>query len=183
MAKGFERIGSPVEAEEVCITIEDAERVRSIGHEIMFLSTSSKHIDDSIIAASVVAPNNFNIPGFWDSSVPALYMYVEDESYGEDGWRSLLRYNSYRDCEGLLGFESDYEIEILGEEVVIAKRSIFRLRDTREITSIRNNEIDIQVVERRTMTETPLTSAHIDTLERRTKRLAARSQRGETYGI
>lgn len=178
MANQFERIGQQASEADVLIGIDDAERMRYIAQNVILSPESSKHVSDSLIAASLVVSNQIYMPALAGDhgAAASLYAYVEDESFGDIGWRTLLKYHSYRMDDGLMGFESAYEVNVLDNEVVLAKRALYRLRDHRDV-STNGREINIVVDERRTMAETALQSCHVDRLESRMTRLVHRAER------
>lgn len=144
---------------------------------LFYQALSAKHISESTISASLVVSNHLRLPAYLDDSISSLYGYVEDESYGDNSWRTLLKYHSYgvRDG-GFLGFESEYVIDVLDDEVVLAKRSLYRRRDLKNV-SVNKAEINVEIFERRTMADTALESRHVGRLEQRMKRLVSRAER------
>lgn len=177
MAHGFERVGPLIEQNDVAIDLRDAERLRSIGDNVLLSSESTKHITDTSMTASLVVANHLRIPSLRDDNSAALYGYVEQNTYGDNGWQMRLKYHRYGERDGgLLGFESEYAIDVFDDEILFAKRSIYRLRDIKNI-SVGKNEINIEVLERRTMADTALERVHIDRLEERMRRLVGRAER------
>lgn len=174
MTKGFNRVGSGIGSDHVRIDIEEAERIRNIGTDLMFCEKSTKHIGETAISASLVASNMLGIHNYRPLDVANVYGYVEDESLGDDSWHLLLKYNSYKDLDGgLLGLESSYEVSVIDGSVAVALCGLYHLRDTRDI-KVRGNEIKIEQMEKRTMTEIPLTSERIDNLDEKIRRLIGR---------
>jgi hypothetical protein len=175
MAKGYNRIGPEVAAENLRIDIEEAERIRNIGVNLMLSDRSTKHFEETSISASLVADSSVGVYNYRPEEVSYVYGYVEEESLGDDSWRVLLKYNSYRDLDGgLFGLESAYEVNVIDGRVILALCGLQRLRDTRDI-KVRGREIFIEQMEKRVGAEVPLTSDRIDNLEVKVKKLLGRA--------
>lgn len=176
MAKGFNRIGPEVAAGQLKIDIEQAERIRNIGVDLMLSDRSTKHFEEASISASLVADSSVGVYNYRPEEVSYVYGYVEDESLGDDSWRVLLKYNSYRDLDGgLFGLESAYEVNVIDGRVILALCGLQRLRDTRDI-KVKRREIFIEQMEKRVMAEVPLTPERIDNLELKVKKLLGRAK-------
>jgi hypothetical protein len=93
MAKGYNRIGPEVAAENLRIDIEEAERIRNIGVNLMLSDRSTKHFEETSISASLVADSSVGVYNYRPEEVSYVYGYVEEESLGDDSWRVLLKYN------------------------------------------------------------------------------------------
>lgn len=127
MSQGFERVGPVLTQDEVLIDLHDAERMRSIGDNILLSKESTKHITDSRMSAALVVSNKLRIPRLLNDNSSAVYAYAENESYGDSGWRTILKYHRYGEHDGgFLGFESEYAVDVFGDEILFAKRSIYR---------------------------------------------------------
>lgn len=176
MAKGYNRIGPEVAAGQLKIDIEQAERIRNIGVDLMLSDRSTKHFEEASISASLVADSSVGVYNYRPEEVSYVYGYVEDESLGDDSWRVLLKYNSYRDLDGgLFGLESAYEVNVSDGRVILALCGLQRLRDTRDI-KVKRREIFIEQMEKRVMAEVPLTPERIDNLELKVKKLLGRAK-------
>jgi len=176
MSYGFERVGTPIVESAVTLSLEDAERLRSVGQNIILSANSATHMTDSTISAALVVSNHLYIPTLSHDNSSKVYGYAEEESYDDLGWRAAVKYHWYGQRDGTeIGFESDYLVDVFDDEVVFARRSLFRLRELRDI-SIIGHEINITSTERRTMADTPLESHHVDRIEKRVNNLVRRSE-------
>lgn len=175
MSYGFERVGAPIEEGSVSVSMQDAERLRAIGQNIIFSSKSSKYITDSTISASLVVANHLYIPTLGQDNSSKVYGFAEEESHDDGSWRAHVKYHWYGEREGTeIGFESDYLVDVFDDEVLFARRSLYRHRELRDISVI-GKEISIQTTERRTMADTALQSHHVDRLEKRVNNLVRRA--------
>jgi hypothetical protein len=175
MSYGFERVGAPIEEGSVSVNLEDAERLRAIGQNIIFSSKSSKHITDSTISASLVVANHLYIPTLSNDNSSKVYGYAEEESRDDGSWSAHVKYHWYGERDGTeIGFESDYLVDVFDDQVLFARRSLYRLRELRDISVI-GNEINIKTTERRTMADTALETHHLERLEKRVGNLVRRA--------
>jgi hypothetical protein len=178
MSYGFERVGPLAVEDDVLISMDDAERLRSIGQNLIMAQDSSQHITESTISAALVASVRFRVPILRHDNEDAssVYGYAEEVSYGNDGWRSLIKYHWYGKRDGSeIGFESDYVVDVFDNEVILAKRSLYRLREFRDVC-VKGGQINIESMERRTMADTQLEGHHIDRIEERINRLIKRTE-------
>lgn len=175
MSYGFERVGAPIKEGNVSVSLNDAERLRAIGQNIIFSTKSAKHITESTISAALVVSNHLHIPSLIHDNSTSVYGYAEEESYDDVGWRAFVKYHWYGQSDGTeIGFESDYLVDVFDDEVLFARRSLYRLREFRDISVI-GKVINIESTERRTMADTPLESHHIGRLEKRVSNLIRRA--------
>ena len=104
-----------------------------------------------------------------------VYGFAEEESHDDGSWRAHVKYHWYGEREGTeIGFESDYLVDVFDDEVLFARRSLFRHRELRDI-SVNGHEINVKTTERRTMADTRLETHHIERLEKRVGNLVRRA--------
>ena len=178
MSYGFERVGPVAVESDVLITMDDAERLRSIGQNLIMAEGSSQHITETTISAALVASMRFRVPilAHNTDNASSVYGYAEEVSYGDDGWRSLIKYHWYGKRDGSeIGFESDYVVDVFDNEIILAKRSLYRLREFKDVF-VRGGEVSVESMERRTMADTQLEGHHIDRIEERVNRLIKRTE-------
>lgn len=174
----FVRVGDVIDEGDIKINLWQAERLRDLGREVLLTENGSKAIDESQLQAAVLLRGSAMLPtARHNPDVPDIYVSVEDTSVGDDSWHTLIRYNSYRDCRGILGLESDYEVEVFGGEVVLAKRSLYHLRDAKQLEAEMRPDSHIKVVHKRSVLETPMTSDNIDKLAQKVRLVLAKKER------
>ncbi len=100
-------------------------------------------------------------------------MIANDHSY-EDSWMARVRCLNYRNVDGVLGFETDLMVKVSNEDVVLAKRSIYRVRQFTQLASVKRTAIEVLEVTAQTVADTPLMVEHIEELEARVGRAMRR---------
>lgn len=173
-AEGYQVIGRELGPMNVELSLEDVERLRNIGRQVMFSEASSKDIHEDTVQAVLLAPRE--VGGFTDDFVPHLYVaaldqYLEDE----DSWKTRVRYHKYHGTSDSLDLIIEYSAEVQGDEVVAAKRALYRARNKERLLAT-GSGLELEKFERRTMTETSLLPSHIDRMEQRVNRLIKRAE-------
>lgn len=161
---------------DVELSLKDAHRLRKIGHDIMFSSGSGVDVHDNSIVASLPAPAHFNRADLPDLNVASLYITAHEQTDDEgEWWRMSVRRHSYRKTgtRASLDLIAGYEVEVLGDEIMLAKRGLYMARMSESFV-VSSRSIDIQHHSRRVKTETPLLPTHINLLDRHTQSIIKR---------
>lgn len=173
MSNRFVRIGEELVGSEPTIELHDAERLRDIGRSVFLSPKSTVGFDENTITGVRVVSNNFGLQNYHDPNINAATVIANDHSY-EDSWMARVRYLNYRNVDGVLGFETDLMVKVSNEDVVLAKRSIYRVRQFTQLTSVKRTAIEVLEVTAQTVADTPLAVEHIDELETRVNRAMRR---------
>lgn len=173
----FVRVGEPVAPGEVAINLWHARRLRDLGREVLLTWGNSRSVDEAQLQAAILLRSNAMMPRWQrDPSMPDIYVSALDTTVTDDCWHALIRYNSYREYQGMVGLESDYEIEVMGGEVTTAKRSLYHLRDAKPFLVEVNPNEEVQIVHKRSVLETPITANDIDRLTEKIRIVLARKE-------
>ena len=174
----YVQVGERRNGDEVELSIEDARRLRDIGRNVMFSSGSDVDAREGSIVASLLASANFNRSSLPDFGVSSLYMMAQEfYSDNDDQWRSVVRRHSYRRLgpRESLDMISEYEVEVWGDDVLIARRGLYKMCASESFHAT-DRSIEIQRYTRRTKTETPLLTRHIDQLNEHSQSIIKRAE-------
>lgn len=176
----FKQIGSSVEFGESAITLEEAHRLRRLATEaipkISHLAISETN-PSTLVKTSLQVSNQIAGVMFGSEDVPCVQAYGKTRYYSEpDMWHSILYLTKYRDKNQDVKVDVRFETEVVGEEVMQAKRIVYVRRDIQGDTVLDGDQIkyvrhsrDYKKFER------SIESEDIVDLEQRLGQLAARA--------
>ena len=169
---GFQVVGEFIYASETELPLSDAEKLRDVGRRVMFSEASSTGVYDEELQSVILAPRPAGAQH--DPAVKDIYVAALDFQ-GDDIWKSRLRYHSYERGVDTHDLIVECAVEVYGEDVMTARRSIYRTRHTERLYPT-GRGLQLDKFDRRTMAETPLLPSHIDTIEKRVERLIKRAE-------
>lgn len=176
----FEQIGKPVEVGHAAINLEEANKLRRLATEaiptIKQLTVDEDRKSTKVLTSLQVSSN---IAGdiFGTEDVPCVQAYGKTRYFSEpDIWHSILYLTKYRDKNRDVKVDLRFETEVMGEEVMQAKRMVYVRRDIQGQTVMDDSDIKyVRYSRDYKMFERPIESDDISILEQRLGQLAARA--------